>query len=84
MSCNDSYIRETARRLSERIMNHAGRDTKSHIVRHCLNSNHETVNIEHFKILNMGYNNSTYRKRISKALFLKQYHPSLNVPSFIL
>ena len=40
--CTDSYIGETARRLSERVMDHAGRDTKSHIVRHGLNSNHET------------------------------------------
>ena len=27
-------------------MNHVGRDTKSHIVRHCLNSDHENVNTE--------------------------------------
>ena len=60
-------------------MDQAGRDTKSHIVRHCLNSNHETVNIENFKILNMGYNNNTYKRRISETLFVKQYHLSLNV-----
>ena len=75
----DSYIEETARRLSERVLDHAGRDTKSHIVRHCLNSNHETVNIEHFKILNVGYNNNTFRRRISEKLFVKQYRHSINV-----
>ena len=47
--CTDSYIGETARRLSERVMDHTGRDTKSHIFRHSLNSNHGTVNIENFK-----------------------------------
>ena len=77
--CTDSFIGEIARRLSERVMDHAGRDTKSHIVRHYLNSNHETVNIENFKILNMGYNNNTYKRSISEALFLKQYRPSLNM-----
>ena len=77
--CTDSYIGETARRLSERVMDHAGRDTKSHIFRHCLNSNHGTVSIENFKILNMGYNNNTYKRRISEALFVKQCRPSLNV-----
>ena len=41
--CTDSYTGETARRLSERVMDHAGTDTKSHIVRHCLNSNPGTV-----------------------------------------
>ena len=60
-------------------MDHAGRDTNSHIVRHCLNSNHETVNIENFKSLNMGYNSNTYKKRISEALFVKQKRASLNV-----
>ena len=34
----DSYIRETARRLGEYIMDHACRDTESHILKHCLNS----------------------------------------------
>ena len=28
--CTDSYIGETAKRLSERVMDHAGRDTKLH------------------------------------------------------
>ena len=79
MDCTDSYIRETARRLSERVMDHAGRDTKSHIVRHGLNSNNETVNIENFKILNTGYSNNTYKRRISEALIIKQYRPSLNM-----
>ena len=77
--CTDSYIGETARHLSERVMDHAGRDTKSHIVRHCLNSYHGTVNIENFKILNMAYSNNSYKRRISEGLFAKQYRPSLNV-----
>ena len=47
-NCADSYIGKTARRLSERVVDHAGRDTKLHIVRHCSNTKHETVNIEHF------------------------------------
>ena len=79
MDCTDSYIWETARRLSERVMDHAGGDTKSHLVRHGLNFNHETVNIENFKILNTGYNNNTYKRRISEALFVKQYRSSLNM-----
>ena len=78
-SCTDSYIGETVRRLSERVVDHDGRDMKSHIFSHCLHSNHETINIEHFKILNLGYNNSTYRRRISEALFVKQLRPSLTV-----
>ena len=53
-------------------------ETQSRISLNTLNSNHETGNIENFKILNMGYNNNTYKRKISEALFVKQYRPSLN------
>ena len=62
----DSYIGEIARHLNECVVDHGGKDTKSHIVKHCLNSDQEAVNIENFKILNMGYINNTDR-RISVA-----------------
>ena len=46
-TCTDSYTGETAPHLSERVTDQAGRDTKLHIVRHCLNSNHKgTILIE--------------------------------------
>ena len=32
--CTDSYIEEIDRGLSERVENHAGRDTKLHTARH--------------------------------------------------
>ena len=73
MECHNSNIGETVKHLSKRVIDQAGRDTKSHIVRHCSNSYHKTVNIENFKILNMEYNNNTYKRRISKVLFVKQY-----------
>ena len=60
-------------------MDHAGRDTKFHIIRHYLNSNHETVNIENFKILDIGYNNNTYKRKTSKVFFVNPYRLSLNV-----
>ena len=33
-TCTDSYIGKTAQRLSKRVVDHAGRDMKAHIVRH--------------------------------------------------
>ena len=71
MDCADSYIGETARSASN--------DTKLHIVKLGLNSNHKTVNIGNFKILNMGYSYNIYKRGMSEALFVKQYHPSLNM-----
>ena len=72
-TCTDSYMGETVRRLRERVVDYSVRDAKSHIVRHCLNSDRETVNIENFKMLNMGYRNNTYRKRISEAIFVNNF-----------
>ena len=66
--CTDSYIRETARRISQRAMDNACRDIKPHIVRHCLNSNHVIVDIENLKILNMGYNN-----KLIEGEYLRHY-----------
>ena len=60
----DSYIGQTAKRLNERLVDHSGRGTKAHVVRHCFNTNHETVNSEHFNILDLGYNKNAYRRRI--------------------
>ena len=67
MTLTDSYIGETARCISKIVAGHAGRDLKSHIVRNCLNYDDDTVNIEHFKILSIGYNNNMYRRRILAA-----------------
>lgn len=75
----DSCKEETSKRLNKPVLDHAGRGTKSYIVRHCLNSDHEGRNMKNFKILNMIYNNNTYRRRIFEALFVKQYHPSVNM-----
>lgn len=71
MTLTDSYIGETARCISKIVAGHAGRDLKSHIVRNCLNYDDDTVNIEHFKILSIGYNNNMYRRRILAASFAK-------------
>ena len=77
-TCNDCYIGETGRRLSERVLNHSGKDTNSHFLRHIFTANHQTADIGHFQILNRGYNNNTYKRRVSEAPFVKQYGPTLN------
>ena len=33
-NCNDDYVGEIARRISERVLDHSGRDKKSHILKH--------------------------------------------------
>ena len=33
-NCSDDYIGESARRIIERVKDHGGRDTKSHVLKH--------------------------------------------------
>ena len=37
------------------------------------------VEINNVVIFNKDYNNDTYKRKTSKALIIKQYHPSSNV-----
>ena len=50
LNCDESYIREIGRRFSERIIDHSGRDDKSHLYEHPEKAGHENVNIDHFEI----------------------------------
>ena len=49
--CRENYTGESGRRISERIKDHNGRDLKSHILRHSVESGHANVSYEDFKII---------------------------------
>ena len=76
--CQEDYIREIGRRLHERIRNHSGKDSRSHMLKFSLENNHEHVSFEDFRILRNGYTNSKFKRKISEALFIKELRPSLN------
>lgn len=42
---------EAAQRLSERVLDQNGRDTKSHIVKHVIEKSHKYPKIEDFNII---------------------------------
>ena len=50
-TCRESYIGESGRRILERIKDHNGRDLKSHILRHSVESGHANVSFEDFKMI---------------------------------
>ena len=69
---------ETARRINERVLKNAGKDKKSHMLQHTLKSAHPSVSLNEFKILGKGFNNNRVKRKISEALLIKQYRPTLN------
>ena len=78
-TCSEAYLCKTARRLNERIMEHAGKDNKSHMLKHTRQSGHPSVSPNDFRILQKGYNNNKVKRKISEALLIRKHRPSLNI-----
>ena len=62
-TCSETYLGETARRLNERIIEHAGKDNKMHMLKHALQSGHPSVSPNNFRILQKGYNNNKVKRK---------------------
>ena len=75
---NENYLGETGRRIIEISAGHCGRDKQSHLLRHALNNNHKTLDLKNVKIIDSSYHNNRFKRKISEALYIKQYTPSLN------
>ena len=50
-----TYVGEIERRFSERVIDHSGRDDKSHLHEQAEKTEHENVNIDHLEILLNDY-----------------------------
>ena len=70
---------EIGRRFSECIIDHSGRDDKSHLYEHVEKTGHENVNIDHFEILWNGYKNNKFKRKLAEVLHIKDERPTLNV-----
>ena len=75
---SENYLGETARKINERVIEHAGKDKKSHTLWYTLQSGHPSVSLNEFKILGKGFSNTRVKRKISEVLLIKQYRPTLN------
>ena len=66
--CDDFYIGETDRRISERIIDHNKRDKNSYPLQHAQNKKHAHVWVNDFTILNGNYR-SKIKRRKSESLY---------------
>ena len=78
-TCRENCIGESGRRISERIKDHNGRDLKSHILRHSVESGHANVSYEDFKIIAKNFNNNSWKRKIAESLLIKEKRPTLNI-----
>ena len=72
-SCNQDYLDETSHRIIERAADHSDKDKHSHLFKHACNENHKHVDLDNIKIIDSGYHNNRFKRKISEALFIKQY-----------
>ena len=77
-NCDKDYLGETGRRRIKRAADHCGKDKQSHSVKRALISNHSVVDLKDLKIIDKNYNGNKYKRKISEALYIKQYRPLLN------
>ena len=77
-TCSENYLGETAGRINKRALEHAGKDKKSHMLRHTLQSGHASLLLNEFKLLGKGFDNNRVNRKIPEALLIKQYQPTLN------
>ena len=78
VNCNETYLGETARRLQDRVLDHAGKDRKSNIVKHSMDTGHPPVCIKDFQILTKGFSYCKFKRKICAALLIKKHQPTLN------
>ena len=77
-NCDKDYLSETGRRLMERAADHCGKDKQSHLLKRALISNHPVVDFKDLKIIDKNYHGNKYKRKISEALYIKQYRPLLS------
>ena len=78
-TCRENYIGDSGCRFSERIKDYNGRDLKSHILRHSVESGLANVSYEDFKIISKNFNNNSWKRKIVESLLIKEKRPTLNI-----
>ena len=70
--CNDHYLAETGHRISERVLDHAGRDPNSHLFKHSVEFGHPVLDKNNYKIIEKGYRNNVRKRKIAEVLLIKR------------
>ena len=64
--CTEDYTGETGRLLIERVKDHSGKDSKSHLFKHSMETIHKTLTLDDFKIKGKGYRRSKFRRKLAE------------------
>ena len=78
-SCPHDHVGESGRRVLEQVKDYNGRDTSSHIFKHCVADDHQFIFCDDLKVVGRNYPNNKRKRKIAEALLIKNLKPSLNV-----
>ena len=76
--CSEDYNGETAQRLSERVLDYNGRDSKSYLVKHAIEKCYKYPKIEDFNAIGKSYTNNNFKRNVAESLLIKDVRPTLN------
>ena len=68
----ENCIGERDRRISEPIKGHNGRDLKSHILKHSVESGHVNVRNYDYKIIAKDFSYNSWKRKIAESLLIKK------------
>ena len=60
-------ISESGRRISERIIDNVGRDSKSYVCKHCIETGHRSPDINDFKIIGSNFLKNVFKHKIAEG-----------------
>ena len=70
--CTKDYTGETGRRPIVRVKEHSGKDSKSDLFKNSVETNHKTVTLGDFKMIEKGYKRSKFRCKLVELLHIKE------------
>ena len=70
LSFDEAHIGEIGRRLSERIIDHPGRDDKPHLDKHAEKTGHKNVNIDHLKFGRIAIKAANLKENLQRHYIL--------------
>ena len=77
-NCDENYVGETRRRLSERVIDHNGWDKTFHIFKHLVEREHRRPSLQEFSILGGNYCKNKFGRKVTGASLIKGKQSTLN------
>ena len=77
-NCNENYVGERGRRLSERVVDHNSRNKNFHIFKHSVERELRTSSLHESSIVRGNYRKNKFLRKVAELLLLKDKRSTVN------